>query len=217
MEHHPLRNTAIGIGLAATVASGAILRPDQHLMSADDYFFREQVLSSRPFTPQAVRYLETVPLFNRHVTHEGGGGYYKDEFPYPKFVEVFSNQEEAAVHEMSHAFFDYLTSQDPDFATNFMNAESQMVEQDKEYGFFKTLAYGFGDKWKGIDRSDATEWYASTASEFMGKELSEFPEPLKEYYKYEFIIPHHLDRSFPAKTTTLYPPTPNPVINSDQQ
>lgn len=189
MERHRFVKTIVGLGLATSIGIAG-LRPDQHVMSADDWLFREQVLSSYPFTPQAVSYLKTIPFFDRHTTTNGGGYEHNDQFG--RWIEVFSNQPEAALHEMSHAWFDHETDKDPTFPEQVLEAGNQAADQDVPYGYYWTLKHGHpGTAFKGLG-NNATEWYASMASDNMG-DIYTMPQPIKHLYTDEFIWSVQLD------------------------
>lgn len=189
---HPLRIFGATALLGAGVFFG--LQPQDHIMSAEDYLQRENLLSSYPYTYQAVQDIKSYPFFNRQVT-ANGGGMFKNEFIWGPYIEVYDKEregfisDEAGLHETMHLEFMELTRRDPNFADNFMDAVAMVVQDDVPHGYFRTLAYGLpGTKWKGVDRSNDTEWFAAIGSWGMGGERNPYPQPLMPYYSQVFDL-----------------------------
>lgn len=175
----PLREAILsaGVGLAAI----AMIQIEPFVMQQQDYQEREAVLQAYPFTQQARQHFENVPFFDHHTTNNGGG--YFHDFPFP-YTEVFSNQPEAILHELSHEYY-YSFLNNPQYNDSFMKSVLKTAEKDKEGGYFKTLVYG-KDDWKGIPLQDVTEYYASISSYTMGGAIRPMPDVLQPYFAGEF-------------------------------
>lgn len=180
----------LGLYAASTLLVGATLfaetvHPEQYIMNEADARFRDSVLVSYNFTPDAVSYLSQVPFFNRNKTTNGGG--YSHDWPFP-YAEVFSHQDEAAVHEMSEVYFNHLYKNDSTFGDQFIRAVAQSAAEDKtDAQFVHNLVYGIeGTDFKGIPLNFYTEYWGSIASGYMGK-LSKMPKPLQPFFASEFV------------------------------
>ncbi len=177
------------LGVSAIIGGGVLTRPDNYLMTASDYKEREATLINYPFTYEAVRYLDSIPFFDRHLDTNGGGKAFHNTFPFGNYVEVYDNQQEAILHELSHAWFNHLDDQDKQWGDAFIQAALKVADKDKELGYYWTLKHGNpGTTWHGIDPTDETEWYASIASFTMGGTINPVPDELKPFYKTEFRI-----------------------------
>lgn len=126
-----------------------------------------------------------IEVKNPHSTH-GGGGWYPDS----KLVELQTAQEEAAIHELAHAWWHELRK-DPEVRKAFSAMVRRLSEEtDHRYRRAQELArvYENGEAltgFKGMFEADGTvidwEQYAGLASGVMGKtEL--LPDYIRGFY-----------------------------------
>lgn len=162
--------------------------------------FRDDVLRRYPFTPAAREVLQTVPFTVRNLAQPvGGGGWYG---PLGRRIELAGIQDEAAVHELAHAWADlagFYREYDPAGPTwptwhrAFRAAVHRAAtEPDPRYRRVQFLAhqYEFGDpaiNFPGMGTNDP-ERFAGLASGTMG-DLSLMPPYLAQWYAGLFAVP----------------------------
>ncbi len=112
-----------------------------------------------------------------------GGGYWH---PDSRLVELFTGQEEAAIHEVAHAWWDELRK-DKEVLREFLAAVIRLSEEkDPRYRDAAHLAhiYEHGDPatgWPGMGDNDV-ERYAGLASGVMGR-IERLPEYIARFYE----------------------------------
>jgi hypothetical protein len=130
-----------------------------------------------PLRPRAWQWLQwygvKIVVKNPH-TKTGGGLWYPDK----KLVELLTAQEEAAIHELAHAWWEE-RRKDEQVRTTFSRMVARLSEErDPQYRCAAELAYVYehGDPntgFKGMFLEDGTiidwEQYAGLASGIMGK------------------------------------------------
>jgi hypothetical protein len=169
VEHHPLRErvqVAIGVGIVGIGLLGC------NVDTSTDNQLKDSVLHKYNMTDQAIAYIDQFPFYNRHTTINGGGRSYLGQW-----WEVYSDEEEAIVHEASHMYSPKVMS--PEFCTIFDQEIKE--EADKALGYFHTLYYGDGQNFKGL-KDNCTEEYASISSYSMG-DKTKLPVELQGFYK----------------------------------
>jgi hypothetical protein len=143
-------------------------------------------LAPLPLRPRAWQWLQwygvKVVVKNPH-SKNGGGLWYPDK----KLVELLTAQEEAAIHELAHAWWEE-RRKDEQVRTVFSQMVTRLSEErDPRYRRAAELAYVYehGDPntgFKGMFLEDGTiidwEQYAGLASGIMGK-----PELLPPYIR----------------------------------
>lgn len=153
----------------------------------------EDVFTRYPFTPEAVNRFRTL---NFEVAPTGpngpGGGFWETD---RNTVKVFGRQDEATIHELSHAYWENLRNQGTN-AQDLMQAVVRLSEdRDPQYARAEALAvkYVHGDPsqpdpnsptgtWRGmlVDRNDH-EMFAGLASGVMG-DMSQLPPYIRPFY-----------------------------------
>ena len=182
-----------GIGAEPGRARGAGRFPDGAA-------FRDDVLARYPFTPGAVALLRTVPFTVKNLAAPvGGGGWYG---PDGRRIELEGIQDEAALHELAHAWAD-LTGFYRERAADgppwpilhrpFRAAVHRAADEpDPRYGRIQFLAhqYEYGDPsigFPGMFENDP-ERFAGLASGTMG-DLTLMPPYLARWYDGLFMLP----------------------------
>lgn len=167
---------------------------------ADSLAFRDDVLTRYPFTPAARELLRGVRFEVRNL-HEpvGGGGWYGPE---ARRIVLEGIQDEAAVHELAHAWADltgFYQEREPGgppwptLHRPFRAAVRAAAEDpDPRYATVRYLArqYEYGDAaldFPGMGENDA-ERFAGLASGTMG-DLRLMPPRLAAYYRDLFVAP----------------------------
>ena len=166
----------------------------------DGAAFRDDLLARYPFTPDAVALLCTVPFRVKNLAEPvGGGGWYG---PDGRRIELEGIQDEAAVHELAHAWADlagFYRERAADgppwpilhrpFRADVRRAAD---EPDPRYGRVQFLAhqYEYGDAsigFPGMFENDP-ERFAGLASGTMG-DLALMPPYLARWYAGLFMLP----------------------------
>jgi len=92
------------------------------------------------FTADAIRYFETLRLEAGDLSGEYGGGFWWGD---RRLVQVRGAQDEAAVHELAHAFWHDAREVD-DNARKMMDATVKLAEEpDPQYARAQGLAYHY--------------------------------------------------------------------------
>jgi hypothetical protein len=112
----------------------------------------------------------------------GGGFWHPDR----QLVELFTSQEEAAIHEVAHAWWEELR-RDEDTRQQFLAAVMRLSEeQDPRYQQAAILAhvYEHGDPKTGFPGMQESDWerYAGLASGVMGH-LDRLPDYVARFYE----------------------------------
>lgn len=182
-----------GAGLGADVRQAGGRFPDGAA-------FRDDVLARYPFTTEARALLRTVPFAVKNLSAPvGGGGWYGPE---GRRIELAGIQDEAAVHELAHAWAD-LTGFYQERAADgppwpilhrpFRAAVRRAAhEPEPRYGRVQSLAqqYEYGDPaigFPGMFENDL-ERFAGLASGTMG-DLALMPPYLARWYADLFTLP----------------------------
>ena len=166
----------------------------------DGAAFRDDVLARYPFTAAARDLLRTVPLEVRNLREPvGGGGWYG---PDGRRIVLEGIQDEAAVHELAHAWADlagFYRERAPDgppwptLHRPFRAAvHAAAHETDPRYARVQFLAhqYEYGDPaigFPGMGENDP-ERFAGLASGTMG-DLRLMPPALARWYRGLFVDP----------------------------
>ncbi len=161
----------------------------------DGAAFRDDVLARYPFTPAAATILRTVPFAVKNLSAPvGGGGWYG---PDGRRIELEGIQDEAAVHELAHAwadlagFYQERAADGPPWPILHRPFRADVHraadEPDPRYGRVQFLAhqYEYGDP--GIFENDP-ERFAGLASGTMG-DLALMPSYLARWYDGLFVLP----------------------------
>ncbi len=155
--------------------------------------FRDHILETYPFTPEARTLLRDLPFAVKNLAEPvGGGGWYG---PDGRRIELAGIQDEAAVHELAHAwadlagFYQQYQAGGPGWPTMhyaFRDAVKRAAnERDKRYQRVQFLAhqYEYGDPnigFAGMFENDP-ERFAGLASGTMG-DLRLMPPYLARWY-----------------------------------
>ena len=166
----------------------------------DGAAFRDDVLARYPFTPEAVALLRTVPFTVKNLAAPvGGGGWYG---PDGRRIELEGIQDEAALHELAHAwadlagFYQERAADGPPWPIlhrPFRAAVHRAADEpDPRYGRVQFLAhqYEYGDAsigFPGMFENDP-ERFAGLASGTMG-DLAQMPPYLARWYDGLFTLP----------------------------
>ncbi len=185
-----------GAGLGAAEGARAALTP----RFPDGAAFRDDVLARYPFTDEARGLLRGVPFEVKNLAAPvGGGGWYG---PDGRRIVLEGIQDEAAVHELAHAWADlagFYQERAPDgprwpiLHHPFRAAVRQAADDpDPRYDRVQFLAhqYEYGDQsigFPGMFENDP-ERFAGLASGTMG-DLSLMPPYLARWYAGLFTLP----------------------------
>ena len=166
----------------------------------DGAAFRDDVLTRYPFTPGAATILRTVPFTVKNLSAPvGGGGWYG---PDGRRIELEGIQDEAAVHELAHAwadlagFYQERAADGPSWPILHRPFRADVHraadEPDPRYGRVQFLAhqYEYGDTsigFPGMFENDP-ERFAGLASGTMG-DLALMPPYLARWYAGLFVLP----------------------------
>ena len=151
-------------------------------------------LDPLPIRAEAAKWLRDwgVKIVVRDARARGGGGYW---WPDRKLVELFTAQEEAAIHEIAHAWWDSRRLEDAAAAKLMVAVVRLSEEADPRYARAAELArhyvYGIPTQrdpssptgwWRGM-LVDGNDWemYAGLASGVMG-DISKLPPYLRRFY-----------------------------------
>ncbi len=148
-----------------------------------------------PFRPEAVQWLRnwgvTISVRDPHST--GGGGFW---WPDQKKVDLFSAQEEAAIHEIAHAWWHQRRLEDANAAKLIVAVVKLSEERDPRYaraaGLANQYVYGIPSQrdqnsptgwWRGmLVEGNDWEMYAGLASGVMG-DASKLPPYVRVFYE----------------------------------
>ncbi len=103
-----LSREPVADAVTATVRPGRSLAepaPDLDQPFASVEAFRQHIFENYRFTPQARRILSNVEFVIQNMREPVGGGWWFG--PHGNKIELMGIQDEAAVHEMAHAWADY--------------------------------------------------------------------------------------------------------------
>lgn len=158
--------------------------------SPEQWAFVERVMQSRHFTPEAQDWLRgMVNLRVDNLSSTTGGGYWQPE---TNEVRLYTAQDEAAVHELAHAWWHYRREPLKDDMIEATVRLSQ--ERDPRYRDTANLAHGYvhgipEQNWPGmlVDRND-WEMFAGLASGTMG-DMSKLPPYVRRLYDGLFLMP----------------------------
>ncbi|HYU18772.1 MAG TPA: hypothetical protein VEQ11_08750 [Chloroflexota bacterium] len=152
----------------------------------------EGLFARRPFTAEARRFFGTLRLEAGDLSAEWGGGFWWAE---QRLVQVRGAQDEAAVHELAHAFWHDARERGSN-ARDLIEAVVRLSEEsDPRYGQAQRLAYDYvhgipsqpdpsspTGYWRGmlVDEND-WEMFAGLASGTMG-DMSLLPPYVRRFY-----------------------------------
>ncbi len=124
-----------------------------------------------------------VKLVIHDPSSQRGGGYWH---PDSQLVELFTAQEEAAIHEIAHAWWEELR-RDEKVRRQFLAAVLRLSEErDPRYRDAASLAYVYehGDPSTGFPGMGESDWerYAGLASGVMGR-LERLPDYVARFYR----------------------------------
>ena len=171
--------------------------------TGEDY--RDDVLSRYPFTPSARRLLRSVDFQEKNLREPAGSGLWY--VPGERRIVLEGVQDEAAVHELAHAWADlagFYTDYKPGgprwpaLHPRFRAAVHAAAEEpDRRYAHVRYLArqYEYGDPatgFRGMFDNDP-ERFAGLASGTMGN-LRLMPPYVAAYYEGLFLAPAATDR-----------------------
>ncbi len=158
-------------------------------------------LAALPFRPEAIRWLRDwgVTIAVRDSRGRTGGGYW---WPDQKKVDLFSAQEEAAIHEIAHAWWHERRLEDANAAKLMVAVVKLAEERDPRYaraaGLANQYVYGIPSQhdpnsptgwWRGmLVEGNDWEMYAGLASGVMG-DISLLPPYLRPFYEELFDAP----------------------------
>jgi len=159
-------------------------------------------LAPLPFRPEAIDWLRRwgVTIQVRDGRSKSGGGYW---WPDKKLVDLFTAQEEAAIHEVAHAWWHPRRVEGTNAARMIVATVKLSEESDPRYERARTIAgyyvYGIpGQKdansetgwWMGqlVNQGNDWECYAGLASAVMG-DLSLLPPYVATFYEELFDAP----------------------------
>ncbi|MFL5734316.1 MAG: hypothetical protein ACJ78Q_14105 [Chloroflexia bacterium] len=152
--------------------------------------FVARVMRDHYFTPEAQTWLRAnVNLHVDDLTSTRGGGYWQ---PANREVRLFTAQDEAAVHELAHAWWHDRRHPVKD---EMINATIRLSEEtDPRYRDTANLAHGYihgilEQNWPGmlVDRND-WEMFAGLASGTMG-DMRKLPPYVRQLYQGLFLMP----------------------------
>jgi hypothetical protein len=152
--------------------------------------FVDRVMRTHHFTPEAQGWLRAnVNLRVDDLHSKRGGGYWQ---PAGREVRLFTAQDEAAVHELAHAWWHDRRHPVKD---EMIEATVRLSEErDARYADAARLAYGYvhgipEQNWAGmlVERND-WEMFAGLASGTMG-DMSKLPPYVRRLYQGLFIMP----------------------------
>jgi hypothetical protein len=159
-------------------------------------------LAPLPFRPEAIHWLRDwgVQIQVRDPRSKSGGGFW---WPDKKLVDLFTAQEEAAIHEVAHAWWHPRRLEGQNAAKMIVATVKLSEESDPRYERAKTIAnyyvYGIpGQKdansstgwWMGqlVEQGNDWECYAGLASAVMG-DISLLPPYVATFYEELFDTP----------------------------
>jgi hypothetical protein len=154
------------------------------------WVFADRVMRDHHFTPGAQRWLrDNVRLQVDDLTSTRGGGYWA---PDRREVRLFTAQDEAAVHELAHAWWH---DRRHPLKDEMIEATVRLsAEKDPRYASAAKLAFGYvhgipEQNWPGmlVDRND-WEMFAGLASGTMG-DMSKVPPYVRRLYEGLFEMP----------------------------
>jgi hypothetical protein len=158
--------------------------------SEAEWAFVERVMRMYSFTPEAQSWLRAhVNLRVDDLNSTRGGGYWMPEL---REVRLFTAQDEAAVHELAHAWWH---DRRHPLKEQMIEATVRLsAEQDPEYADTARLAHGYvhgipEQNWEGlyVTRND-WEMFAGLASGTMG-DMRKLPPYAREPYTGLFVMP----------------------------
>lgn len=160
---------------------------------ADGTAFRDLILERYDFTPDAREVLQRIPVEVENLNEPRGGGYW---YPSERRIFLFGTQDEACLHEMSHAWADetgFYVDPHPDDphkkGRNFAfraDVERAAAESDRRYERASFLAweYTYGNPSKNFQGMGELDWerFAGLASGVMG-DIRMMPPYLRRWYE----------------------------------
>ena len=165
--------------------------PDQVRAWFEDLFQRYA------FTPEAIRYFRTLRLEAGDLSREHGGGFWWGD---RRLVQVRGAQDEAAIHELAHAFW-HDAREVGSNARDMMDAVVRLSsEPDRQYARAQKLAYDYvhgiptqpdasspTGYWRGmlVEEND-WEMFAGLASGVMG-DMRLLPSYVQRFYAGLFV------------------------------
>jgi hypothetical protein len=152
--------------------------------------FVENVMRAHHFTPEAQKWLRAnVNLHVDNLQSKQGGGYWQ---PATREVRLFTAQDEAAVHELAHAWWHDRRHPVKD---EMIDATVRLSEErDPRFSQAAKLAYDYvhgipAQNWAGmlVERND-WEMFAGLASGTMG-DMGKLPPYVRRLYAGLFAMP----------------------------
>jgi len=156
-----------------------------------EWAFAESVMRRHHFTPGAQEWLRAnvnLRVDDMHSTR--GGGYW---MPSTREVRLFTAQDEAAVHELSHGWWhDRRHGHEEEMMESVVRLSA---EKDPRYADTARLAFGYvhgipEQNWAGmlVERND-WEMFAGLASGSMGN-MAKLPPYVRKMYDGLFLMPN---------------------------
>ena len=184
---HLLKGAITGL---LNALSGSQRGPQYGPGSDSEWAFVERVMQTYHFTPEAQRWLRAnVNLRVDDLNSTRGGGYWQPE---TREVRLFTAQDEAAVHELAHAWWHDRRHPVKD---DMIEATVRLSdERDPRYQETAKLAFGYihgipEQNWEGmyVTRND-WEMFAGLASGTMG-DMRKLPPYVRRLYSGLFEMP----------------------------
>lgn len=177
--------------LLNTLRGSAVDRRQSYATPGDaEWVFADAAMSAHNFTPDAQSWLRSyINLRVDDLSSTVGGGYWS---PSNREVRLFTAQEEAAVHELAHAWWHERRHGHED---EMIEATVRLsAEKDPRYAGAAKLAFDYvhgipEQNWAGmlVDRND-WEMFAGLASGTMG-DMSKLPPYVRRLYDGLFQMP----------------------------
>lgn len=133
-----------------SIAKSSNKLDESELPYMDAYSFRRYILSVYGFTPSAQSFIRgNSAIVINNITDSCGGGLWGD---WDRTVRLWCAQHEAAIHELSHAWWHTYRIQNPNMVKGLARDVVLLADSNdssEAVNFAKGYVYGVGD-WKGM-------------------------------------------------------------------